>query len=1416
MSSSQAQWIRYGAYSLVVVMVILGAYYFLYVQNHAEQLESDRIAMLRESSAYFTEEVVRLKDNLANTFTERQLRGGDKDLKELLLASKIREIDGVDRTPVNASDTDYWRDACSAELGKTPPPSIYARFEPAAPHPKLHFTFAAEGPCRLATVNPNALLRPLLPQDKTAFDQLLLVRTDGTVLLPGEGESLSMLDLPLRDQAANNNDQRSEGLYTDIFTLNAAGGSYRAFLQPFRLPLPVHYDADTADVVESGHKDQQETLYLTGLKNEAAFQAEARQLPPMVGFGLLGLLGLTLLAFPFLEVWLVSPTEPFKAHDILEVAVGVVIVAAVASFVLLNAFCYEGLTERQSSNLTQLSKTIATTVEQEADAASAQLDELTHNLRTCVNTQRTACIRKTKILDEGIADASRYPHLEMASWINANGHQIMKWSVERQTTPLINVANREYFQAHAAAVESPVSMPERDKVWRKTEGDTTKWVLQSIRSNTTGEVFAQISKPIPPSKRVRHPVRADSAVVASATIPLLSLIEPVLPTGYGFALINDDGEVLFHTDSRRNLRENLFDKVEESAPLREAAQAHRALQLTTRYRGEPHQFYSTPLQESPWTLVVFSNLTPIRVLQGQAMTYGIGLYLGGLLLLLLLVLVPCMAISNRIEFGLTGLFRAVWPDPRKTSLYRHLVQWELGLLGTGLVLLGLIILDVAPVLSLIGLFVLSGAAIGLLCYYCSRPAPAGEGPWPRDWWTNYNWSLVLITIIVGGLVPTGVYCLLHDESARLLVKEHQRVFAHELIERGDHIVEQYRNVPLSDATAHTLESHLFPTEPKKDTERLGENAASPAPTVAFPDTSLGIAGFTQPARPDTANKNLVDRTYRLLFPSDAWEANRHRAHIPWDIHTLRSSQPLITSSPPKPTGDASAQPVHDIISKTAFAPWGKHLYMLSESASGDEAWEWRTRRNGLLFSMELPYRPHSLTPNAGPDLQHATAPNRTLEIRSSVPTVAALFPEGGYEIVGGLVVFLLLIGLWWALHRYLIGQVYFLQAVPTVATEKTQAPATYAPPTKPPRSLFVRSYHGPEDDREDVSHYIDSADMGPDAAPGERAQEAAASGADVVIVDHLHNGLDDPEIAQVKLDLLKALADLDQAVELYSEVDPLSILRTAKENADAEAPTTEETAPDTPSEPAAESPADAPPAPPTDVPLNEWAVALRDYRRHWDLPQEDPETPPVEALHSPVSPNATDRTSQNLECLARECRPDSYLREEIAPFLADTLDLEVLDEEQIIEQVQYQAEAHYQYLWTTCSDQEKVVLYRLSTDGFASPNSFQIVQELLRRGLLVMDPALRPMNESFRTFVATLDSPVIAEYEQQAWNESWRRVQAPLLLGLVAVLAFIFVTQPNLAQEAAAFLPTLAAGLPALLKIVSALFVGQSAMGFTN
>ena len=87
--------------------------------------------------------------------------------------------------------------------------------------------------------------------------------------------------------------------------------------------------------------------------------------------------------------------------------------------------------------------------------------------------------------------------------------------------------------------------------------------------------------------------------VAVASTRLLSLEQPALPVGYGFAVVTRDGRTLYHSDSRLGLRENLFDHLDNGDLARAIAHSNKKEMLSARYREVSHRLQFNPL---PWTL----------------------------------------------------------------------------------------------------------------------------------------------------------------------------------------------------------------------------------------------------------------------------------------------------------------------------------------------------------------------------------------------------------------------------------------------------------------------------------------------------------------------------------------------------------------------------------------------------------------------------------------------------------------------------------------------------------------------------------------------------------------------------------------------------------------------------------------------
>jgi hypothetical protein len=271
---------------------------------------------------------------------------------------------------------------------------------------------------------------------------------------------------------------------------------------------------------------------------------------------------------------------------------------------------------------------------------------------------------------------------------------------------------------------------------------------------------------------------------------------------------------------------------------------------------------------------------------------------------------------------------------------------------------------------------------------------------------------------------------------------------------------------------------------------------------------------------------------------------------------------------------------------------------------------------------------------------------------------------------------------------------------------------------------------------------------------------------DRIVIKQFDYGLGDPRIAERKLALLEQISD-KLVVFIECSVDPLYIM-TEQQNDQTVA------------------------AGPATVPLDRWAAVLQRYtlirssrpKPPCSLP---PSKSPAEfAIEQETWP--TDRLSQigNLLGSHRQVRGNRDMRHN-----------------EVVETILDLAEAQYRRIWTTCSTDEKMLLYRISRGGFVNHAAERTLQGLIQRGLVLIDPSCRIMNESFRRFILTAERPeTFAKWQAEAGDSPWARLRLPLGLAITAVALFFVTTQRELFNQTAAVLAAATASAPALFRLI--------------
>jgi hypothetical protein len=140
--------------------------------------------------------------------------------------------------------------------------------------------------------------------------------------------------------------------------------------------------------------------------------------------------------------------------------------------------------------------------------------------------------------------------------------------------------------------------------------------------------------------------------------------------------------------------------------------------------------------------------------------------------------------------------------------------------------------------------------------------------------------------------------------------------------------------------------------------------------------------------------------------------------------------------------------------------------------------------------------------------------------------------------------------------------------------------------------------------------------------------------------------------------------------------------------------------------------------------------------------------------------------------------------------------------EELISEVGEQAYAYHNAIWASCSEGQRCTLIQLAQDGMISPKNRHL-RRLVKRGLIVLDPSVRLMDESFRRFVKTVSRDQDVEgWRQQDGGSAWQLLRAPLLLILVGVALFLFITQKDFYDSTISFMSAATAGIAALFRLL--------------
>jgi hypothetical protein len=331
---------------------------------------------------------------------------------------------------------------------------------------------------------------------------------------------------------------------------------------------------------------------MCGFKSTLEYQNTLHEVPAGFIYPIVIVFLLLLITLPLIKLFIMGPAERVRIWDLIGYCFSLFIGNMLITLIIIQVIMLKDSDIRLSQNLKKLSVQINGSFTTELSRAYHQLEILDtlpqgdpqfRNQKDWSKAGLDVSPGLIKALQDPAANI--YHNFDRVSWVDTNGKQFIKASVVREAALFADVSKRKYFTDFV-----------RNRTYRLPGKDSGIFTMQPVFNMINGAFRIVIAK----RSGCQH------AYISTISTDMYSFNQPVLPTGFGFCLVDPDGNVQVHSDSSHNLNENFLDEVENSSQLKAAITARQELFIPEmKFYGKENGLLLTPVNGIPFYLVCF-------------------------------------------------------------------------------------------------------------------------------------------------------------------------------------------------------------------------------------------------------------------------------------------------------------------------------------------------------------------------------------------------------------------------------------------------------------------------------------------------------------------------------------------------------------------------------------------------------------------------------------------------------------------------------------------------------------------------------------------------------------------------------------------------------------------------------------------
>ncbi|MDT8323144.1 MAG: cache domain-containing protein [Bacteroidota bacterium] len=1097
------------------------------------------------------------------------------------------------------------------------------------------------------------------------------------------------------------------------------------------------------------------------------FETKARSVHGTFFIDAILVLLLLLIAVPLITLHFADYGERIRPLNVL-INIGCIIVGAAIAVLLMADIIYGkyDADERDDAMLKALSDSIRTRVAGEFGTLRSMQDTLSQWIRTheepyqrrqifpvCDSTRATTELDGNREVNHILR---HYPYFEQLYWLDGSGTMIGHWTTALEVFDGVPLADRDYFV--------------------QVDEGASEWIFPHY-TRATGEFMVAFSRESSDTFAVTgdsasEPEASETERVAKvAAVDFLprTLVDVWLPAGFGYMIVDERGDVLFHSHTRRALHENLLLECNSTA-LRELIHQRRAGIVSVRYWEDEVRMFAAPMSvniDQSWYLVVYSEqdmLTDMKI--GTVVTAGM------LYLLFFLPFITGFVVYVFVwdrHLGMLCFQQGMGSWYRRTTILVLAISLAVltASLHTSNLYLALIAAIVLPHIAYMFVFMsldrrthtaqkdgttplplrirrASAFALHLVClvllvWVIDRGFPESlilASRIDAPWWII---PILILFVLADVLLASPGRTRKWRHFVEMLRTSEKRTLPRALdLQKDD------RPLPLARSWYRTLLASLVilvGLVPSVIFYRVSADLH----TVAYYRTQQHEFSLHAERRSDRVEKTYGERIVQYTTPGGAGSDSVALRGVALRAESLRTLA-LEDASDLYLFEDSAYTVVDRYVRRTGYTISDRLLRVLMPPVNSNAS---RYRRylstgRGEVDSLACLFA----TTTRGDTLRYV------------LPRAFSLLPASGgvlpLLLACALFLSLLYIVIGYGTRRIFYSDLDVARHISTTLAHENQ--------------LLLWTTAG---DHEKIRLRLKAQGMG-DAPvrmnevnvrtlmlPGNTDIRSA----EYIILDDFEYRFTDAAFNQKKLELLEYLLfSLSCRVCILCSVDPVYYFFESDGS------------------------------PESQLLRDRWTRVLNMFVRsaprvHYRRSAQDSACSPLRGQEALLLFAMRECALSGMERARKNLRTMIYRRE-------------LRNRDEIMQWISVHCRPLFQSLWMTCSRRERLILYRIAHDGFAPYRARKEIAGLLERGLLAKNPALCLFSACFHEYVKEAKTPgQIREWESREATGLWGNIKHPLLLGFVLIAAALFYANPAYFDSTIAILTAMAGAIPLLLRV---------------